>query len=157
MINGMQITFPCPRCEKTDVADWSPGEEQLPCGHCGLVLRVPTDAWQDGRLVRCLACPSHDLFVRKDFPQRLGVAIVVMGFVLSSIAWYFYQPLWAFGFLFATALVDVVLYLVMGDAINCYRCGAQYRDVPDIERYRAFDLETHERYRQEKIRLAERA
>ena len=131
----MEITFPCPRCEHTVQATWSPGQEQLPCSQCGLEFRVPADAWSDNRLRRCLACPSHDLFIRKDFPQRLGVAIVVTGFAFSSVAWYFYEPLWAFAFLFATALIDVVLYLVMGDAINCYRCGAQYRGVPDIEQY----------------------
>lgn len=153
----MQITFPCPRCEQTAQAEWAPGQDHLPCSHCGLALTVPEDSWQDGLLERCLACPSHDLFVRKDFPQRLGVTIVVTGFVFSSIAWYFYHPLWSFAFLFATALIDVVLYLVMGEALNCYRCGAQYRGVPEIERYKAFDLETHERYRQEKIRLTEGA
>lgn len=153
----MEITFPCPRCEQTVQATWSPGQAQLPCSRCNLEFRVPEDAWSEHRLRRCLACPSHDLFIRKDFPQRIGVAIVVTGFVFSSIAWYFYEPLWAFAFLFATALIDVVLYLVMGDAINCYRCGAQYRGVPDIDQYQVFDLETHERYRQEKIRLAERA
>lgn len=128
----------------------------MPCAHCGLQLNVPGDAWADGLLRRCLACPSRDLFVRKDFPQRLGVAIVATGFALSSVAWYYYEPLWAFAFLFATALIDVALYMFMGDAINCYRCGAQYRGVPEIERYSAFSLETHERYRQEKIRLGER-
>ncbi|MDZ4781488.1 MAG: hypothetical protein SGJ19_14655 [Planctomycetia bacterium] len=153
----MQITFPCPSCEQAAQTEWSPGQERLPCAQCGLQLEVPADAWDDGLLRRCLACPSHDLFVRKDFPQRLGVAIVVTGFALSSVAWYYYQPLWAFAFLFATALIDVVLYLVMGDAICCYRCGALYRGLPDIERYQSFNLETHERYRQEKIRLAESA
>ncbi len=32
-----------------------------------------------------------------------------------------------FAILFATALIDVVLYLIVPDALMCYRCGAMYR------------------------------
>jgi hypothetical protein len=101
-----------------------------------------------------LVCPSVDLFVRKDFPQRLGVALVVVGIVASSIAWGFGRPLETFAILFATALADVVLYLVVPDALMCYRCGAEYRSVPGQERHGAFNLETHERHRQQVARMA---
>ncbi len=56
--------------------------------------------------------------MRKDFPQRLGVAIVVTGFIASSIAWSQYMTLLTFGILFATALIDVVLYLIVGEALD---------------------------------------
>jgi hypothetical protein len=106
-------------------------------------------------LRRCLVCGSEDLFVRKDFPQQLGVGIVVAGFIASSIAWSQYMTLLTFGILFATALIDVVLYLIVGEALVCYRCQAQYRMAPGIEQHSAFNLETHERYRQQAARLAE--
>ena len=51
--------------------------------------------------------------------------------------------------LFATALDDVVLYLIVPDALMCYRCGAMYQgDVDSWPSHSAFDLETHERHRQ---------
>jgi hypothetical protein len=117
-----------------------------------MVADVP--ALDSDRLDRCLVCPSSDLFVRKDFPQRLGVAIVVGGFLASSIAWYFHMVLTTFGILFASAFLDVCLYLVMGNVLECYRCHAQYRDVAQLETHPAFDLETHERYRQAAQRAA---
>jgi hypothetical protein len=40
--------------------------------------------------------------------------------------------------------------------LNCYRCQAQYRDVPGLENHGGFDLETHERHRQQVARLAEK-
>jgi hypothetical protein len=92
--------------------------------------------------------------VRKDFPQRLGVAIVVVGIVASSIAWGYTFVVATFAILFATALVDVVLYLVVPDALMCYRCGAQYRGAPGISQHESFNLETHERYRQQAARMA---
>jgi hypothetical protein len=95
------------------------------------------------------------LFVRKDFPQRLGVTIVVLGLAASCIPWYYSRPLWTFAVLFATALCDLVLYFMMGNALTCYRCGAQYRGLDERDQHGCFDLSTHERYRQQAARLAE--
>ncbi|HEY2761947.1 MAG TPA: hypothetical protein VGI75_14420, partial [Pirellulales bacterium] len=60
---------------------------------------------------------------------------------------------WTFGILFATALVDVALYLIVPNALMCYRCGAMYRGAAEIDSHGSFNLETHERHRQQKIRL----
>ena len=52
------------------------------CSVCQTVLPTPTGAWTGQELQRCLICGSSDLFVRKDFPHRLGLVIVVCGFAL---------------------------------------------------------------------------
>jgi hypothetical protein len=142
----------CPGCEQLFRAALVAGAE-LVCPHCHqpLVRQVPD--LQQNPLVRCLTCPSTELFVRKDFPQRLGVAIVVAGFVASSVTWYHHQVIATFGLLFATALIDVVLYLIMGNVLQCYRCHAQYRGLGEGEDHQGFDLETHERYRQQAARM----
>ena len=127
----------------------------LACAHCGAEIAVDGGEHSDGGIPQCLVCRSRELFVRKAFPQRLGVAIVVLGFVGSSIAWYFYQVYWTFGILFLTAAIDVLLYLVMDEALECYRCGALYRGVYSTEGHAAFNLDTHERHRQQKARLEE--
>jgi hypothetical protein len=151
----MNLTFACPRCEQPARVDTSPDAAELVCPHCEAAIAPPADAFADGRLQRCFVCPSRDIYVRKDFPQRLGVMIVVLGFAASSITWAYSRPIWTYAILFATALVDVVLYLVMPNALACYHCGALYRGLPHSERYEGFDLETHERHRQQKIRVAE--
>jgi hypothetical protein len=81
------------------------------------------------------------------------VALVGIGIVGSSIAWFYTNLMWTFGILFATALVDVLLYALVGDALMCYRCDAQYRGVEEIESHGQFDLETHEKYRQLAARM----
>jgi hypothetical protein len=84
----------------------------------------------------------------------LGLLIVVGGFALSCVTWYFYWMYLTFAILFATALVDMVLFLVVGDSLTCYRCHAEYRHLPSMTEHGPFSLETHERYRQQAARLA---
>ena len=151
----MNVTYSCPECSSTVRTAIADEANHLACSKCGRQIGVPPGAIAKGRLTRCLVCPSTDLFARKDFPQRLGVALVVTGFIGSSIAWANYQVLWSFAILFGTALIDLVLYLVMGESLTCYRCHAQYRGFEEIERHGGFDLETHERYRQMAARLSQ--
>jgi hypothetical protein len=149
----MNLTYTCPQCDSESRVELNSQSESIECSQCGANLVIPPGAFDGDRICRCLVCPSTDLFLRKDFPQRLGVGIVVIGFVASSIAWAYMMPLWTFAILFATALIDVVLYAVVPNALMCYRCGAQYRDISEIDEYEAFNLETHERYRQQAARL----
>jgi len=144
----MNVTFACPACQQAGRVELAGDARSIVCPHCGQTIDFPDNAWNGRQLTRCLVCPSDDLFVRKDFPQRLGVGIVTIGFVASSVAWYYTQVTLTFGILFATALVDVLLFLLVGDALMCYRCQAQYRGVSDLESHDSFSLETHERYRQ---------
>jgi hypothetical protein len=149
----MNVTFCCPGCHATDRLEFTDDTTSLACPQCGRGWDVPSGAIAEGEVRRCLVCPSQELFVRKDFPQRLGVAIVVTGFAASCVAWANYQLYLTFGILFATALIDVVLYLVMGENLTCYRCEAQYRGLSGLEKHGAFELATHERYRQQAARL----
>jgi len=150
----MNVTFSCPACQEGVRTDVSPADAALVCPHCQQAITIGQDAFDDGQLRRCLVCPSTDLFLRKDFPQRLGVGIVALGIAASCVTWGFALPIATFAILFATALVDVVLYLIVPDALMCYRCGAQYRMAPGMAGHSAFNLETHERYRQQVARTA---
>ena len=148
----MEVIFRCPSCEKTGRSPLDEETTDIPCVSCGQVCQVPEDAVGEQGVTRCVICRGHDLFVRKDFPQRLGVAIVVIGSIASCYAWYRHQLFLTFGILFITAAIDVLLYLLVRDAIVCYRCGAHYRGFDDDESHTEFNLEVHERYRQEAAR-----
>lgn len=164
----MRITYACPSCSATVSLDGVETATRLECPRCAGVVEVPRDAvaWAgpagepvaagagEPRLRRCLVCPCAELFVRKDFPQRLGVGIVVVGFAASCVTWAQRLLVPTFAILFGTALVDVVLYVLMPECLTCYRCGARYRGAAG--HFEGFDLETHEKHRQQRIRLAER-
>jgi hypothetical protein len=149
----MNVTYNCPACHRTTRAHFTADSRAIACTHCQQQITVPDGAITGQQITRCLVCPSTELFARKDFPQRLGVALVIIGFVGSSIAWFNYQVLLTFAILFVTALIDLVLYIVMGESLTCYRCHAQYRGTQEIERHGGFNLETHERYRQLAARM----
>jgi len=152
----MRITYACHACHATVAADDVEARPTLACPACGASVAVPPDAFAAGappRLRRCAVCPSTELFLRKDFPQRLGVGIVAIGLAASCIAWAQREMILTFGILFATALADVVLYVLMPECLSCYRCGARYRGPGVSGSFGGFDLETHEKHRQQAARL----
>ena len=157
----MNILFSCPTCNQNVRRDFEADATELSCPACETSIKLNSECWGSidengqGQLRKCLVCPSTDLFVRKNFPQRLGVTIVAIGFGLSCITWAQHQIVATFGILFATALIDVVLYVLVGEVVECYRCHARYSGVSDPVSHGGFDLEVHERYRQQQARLAE--
>ena len=85
------------------------------------------EAFDAQGLLRCAWCATGDLYIQKDFPQGLGLFIVIMGFVVSTIFWYYEMPLSAYAVLLVSALLDMVLYYWVPDVTICYRCLSQYR------------------------------
>jgi hypothetical protein len=149
----MRLEFRCPRCERTSAVSVAAQSESVACPHCNWIRELGREHIDHNRPSECLVCGCGDLWRQKDFPQRVGLTLVGLGIVLSSIAWAYVRPVLAIGILMAFALADLVLYAWMRDALVCYRCGAKYRDATLDERDSHFDHETAERYRQEAIRL----
>jgi hypothetical protein len=117
------------------------------CSACGADLTDHGgDAWRrEGRVESCPACGCRELFIRKDFPQRLGLAIVV---VAGFVAFVLLQrhTLAAAGVLLGVVLLDAALYLLVGRATVCYRCRAVFRGVVYNPAHSWFDLATAEKY-----------
>ncbi len=154
----MELTFECPSCEEIGRVPSVEDAEIVRCSRCGderELRRGGVDP--DGALTSCLWCATDDLYLQKDFPQNLGLTIVLVGFVVSTIFWYFYLPIPAFAVLLLTAALDVTLYYLVKDVTICYRCLSQYRGPgTNLEgRFKPFDLAIGERYRQERIRIEE--
>ena len=148
-----QITFSCPDCGGLLQSQFDATAEHTHCPNCQAERDIPAPEITEGYLQKCLVCPSKELFVRKDFPQRLGVTIVVIGFAISCYFWAHHQVIPTFAVLLLTALIDVVLYLTMGNVLECYSCHAQYRGMPGFDDYDQFDMEAYEKHRQQALRL----
>lgn len=150
----MQIDFQCPACQQQNRLSAVETRAQLACRDCGWSRE---NALQ-GRPAEqtpshCVICGCTDLWRQKDFPARLGLALVALAAVLSTLAIAWYRPLIALGILMVFALIDLLLYTFMGDMLVCYRCGARHRKTEIAESHPRFDLEVNERYRQEAKRL----
>lgn len=148
----MFVAFACPKCDAAVRAIVTGETREFSCPNCGFARTLETPQG-DTAPDHCLICNSDELYVRKDFPQRLGLTILAIGFVASSVAWAYYQRYLAYGVLFGTAAIDFVLYFAVGNLLQCYRCQTQYRDVSGLEAFEPFNLETHEKHRQQLARM----
>ena len=121
------------------------------CPACDHVLSLPTAA-TDQALQSCVLCGNAELYRKKDFPHSLGLTILALaclGFLVTSLL---YHQWVAWAILIGSAILDGALYLLVGDVVVCYRCGAQHRGWAGEPSYPAFDLGIAERYRQERLR-----
>jgi hypothetical protein len=130
-----------------------PGPTAWQCTDCGYAADLPADALApDGSLSRCAFCGNGQLYRMKDFPQWLGMSILTLAcgsfFVLAVV---FFQYNLAWSILLGSAAVDALIYLIVGDVVACYRCGARHRGVPS-RKFDPHELTIAEKYRQERIR-----
>lgn len=153
----MELTFQCPRCHSVNRVNSIETVENARCQRCGAERSLHTESIADGQLHACPWCATDDLYIQKDFPQGLGLLIVVVGFAISTVFWYYRMPLITYAILLASALVDLALYYRVPDVTICYRCLSQVRGPGSNPqgRIEPFDLAVGERYRQERIRAEE--
>ncbi len=144
----MNVTFACPACEQPARVRLA-GPVAWQCPHCDHSLQLEPPA---GPLTECLVCGNHELYKKKDFPHGLGLAILTLACVASVFTYGWYEKWLTWAILIGTAIFDGVLYLMVGDAVVCYRCQAHYRKLAPGQDHKPFDLGTAERYRQERIR-----
>jgi hypothetical protein len=116
-----------------------------------LRVQAPT---ADNRVEACAVCGNAELYKKKDFPHWLGLSILTAACLGFVVAQGFFWPWVAWGILIGSAAVDGLLYLGVGDAIVCYRCGAHHRGCPASPAQEPFELGVAERYRQERLRRA---
>jgi ABC-type dipeptide/oligopeptide/nickel transport system permease component len=97
---------------------------------------------------QCPKCGCRDLFVRKDFPQRLGLAIVfVAGIAFLVLAARRNQFYLGAIVLIVALLIDALGYFLVGLVTVCYRCRGEFRDVPINPAHGPFELSIAEKYR----------
>ena len=152
----MNVSFQCRQCEQPVRVDVDASTREFECPACQTKYPVTaTSQSPDGQLKECFVCGCQELFVRKDFNQRLGVTIVVIGLLASFVAWGAYYRYLSYAILFGTAFIDLVLYFTVKNMLQCYRCEACFRGLSGLDQFEPFDLETHEKFRQQAIRLAQ--
>lgn len=99
-------------------------------------------------LCACPRCGCLELFIRKDFPQKIGITIVIVAgvtfLVLAASRRWFYVGVLV---LLASVVVDLVLYALVSKITVCYRCRTEFRDVPLNPEHGGYELAVGEKYR----------
>jgi hypothetical protein len=95
----------------------------------------------------CPNCGCREFFVRKDFPQKLGLTLVILAgvtfLVLAARPSTFYIGVWL---LVGVTLIDALLYFFVGRVTTCYKCRADFRG-PINPAHGPFELAIAEKYR----------
>ena len=100
----------CDACERPNQYDFEPGATgaELVCANCSHQQLVAGGGFDESGTLRdplevCLACGSDKLYSQKDFNRKLGLAIVIVGAVLSP---------WTYGLSLVACMVTIVLVMI---------------------------------------------
>jgi len=139
----MQILAKCPRCDAGLPVSASEAPAAITCGGCGrdIPLAVSEALRTDLAVDRCPVCDGGDFYIRKDFDPKVGLAVVVVGALISAGFYWFGRDLIAYSILGGAALIDLVVYGRLKDLTVCYRCHSEFRGAYK-RRAPAFDLHT---------------
>jgi len=145
----VNIRFACPVCDRPARLDL-PGPAEWRCPGCDHAQPLPDAAPRS--FPACAACGNGELYRKKDFPHGLGLLLLGGACLAFLVTSYLYHQWLAWAILLGSFLIDGVLYLLVGDVVVCYRCGAQHRGFPVNPEHRPYELTIGERYRQERLR-----
>ena len=146
----MQIRFHCPTDRCVAIIEYQPLEscaETIQCPRCQVKHAISvTASMRDEQIVDCCAvCGCRELFVRKDFPQLFGGAVVVV-FGVAALYAFTISVAIAWSILTAAVLLDAIIYLLVAKLTSCYACRAEYRLCSIDPALEGFDLARSEKY-----------
>jgi hypothetical protein len=146
----MQILVKCPQCDAGLPVGAVEAPAAITCGRCGrdIPLEFSEAVRADRAVDRCPVCAGADFYTRKDFDPTLGLAVVIIGALVSAVFYWFERDLIAYGILGVAALVDLVVYGRLKDMTVCYRCHSEFRGAC-TRTAPAFDLHTADVLEQE--------
>ncbi len=131
---------------------------ELPSNEAGLSERELQweGALDDAGLVqRCISCGCKELFVRKDFPQVLGMGLVIGAAGLSVVFFALGQVFWSIAILVGAVGVDSLIFYFTPKCVVCYRCRTEYHGCGIGEELEAWDLSLGEKYRPVRVDAGE--
>lgn len=99
------------------------------------------------RLRRCPVCGCRELFVRRDFPQKTGLGIVVVAGATSMALFAIGHVLAALAVLMSVVVVDALMYLFTRRCLVCYQCRSEFRGMEIADDLESWDLAAGEKYR----------
>lgn len=161
MISRVTITRRCPKAPchgRISTIVERAGTVESHCPVCGetVKLEIPSELVGGGAtgaagetrptVTRCAACPGREFFIRKDFPQKLGLLLVVVFGLIATVFYAYERVGMSFATLGALVVIDAFIYLFVGKVTVCYRCRAEYRGVAYNPDHEGFDLATSEKY-----------
>ncbi|MCC7418451.1 MAG: hypothetical protein IT176_15040 [Acidobacteria bacterium] len=125
----MLILARCPNCGAGLPFDATEMPAAIACGGCrrAIALAITEGVAGDRAVDACPVCRGANFYVRKDFNPQLGLAVVVVGALVSAAFYWFNRDLAAYAVLAGAALLDLIVYGRLGEVTVCYRCHTEFR------------------------------
>jgi len=146
----VRARFYCPEClahAEHDAA--AAGERQ--CASCGRAYSVdaPGAVGPEG-VERCAFCGNRTFFLQKDFDQRLGCLIMGVSLAAALFVGWRFGWIWFTPALLVSVVVDWIVAARIRPVTICYRCDAEYRDMPVHPKHAGYDPHLAERFAEKK-------
>ena len=146
----MKIRFDCRDEDCPALIEYRPkgiADESLACPRCAREYTVnDTPRLRSGETMQeCAMCGGAELFIRKNFPQKTGLLIVLAAAAISIFTLKTNIKL-AYGILGVAVLLDAMIYYLVGVVTVCYRCRTEYWGLARNASHDWFDLATSDKY-----------
>ena len=124
---------------------------EFTCAKCAKPYSARCDTALDAEgVAQCAFCGGHALFLQKDFDQRLGCLIMAVSLGIALFVGWRFGWIWFTPALLASVVVDWIVAARIKPVTICYRCDAEYRDVPIHPGHKGYDPHVAERYAETK-------
>jgi hypothetical protein len=146
----MPVRYYCPDCMTGRDFD-SLEDAEFGCVKCGRIAEVRAGGAVSAEGVeQCVFCGGRAFFLQKDFDQRLGCLIMALSLAAALLIGWRLGWIWFTPALLASVAVDWIVAARVRPVTICYRCDAEYREVPTSPRHRGYDPHVAERYAEKK-------
>jgi hypothetical protein len=146
----MRARYYCPDCltarehTETDAGAFA-------CAGCGRAYEANLAAAMGSAGVeQCGFCENRVFFLQKDFDQRLGCLIMATTLAAALVVGWKVGWIWFTPVLLVTVVIDWIVAARIRPVTICYRCDAEYRDVPVNPSHKGYDPHIAERYAERK-------
>lgn len=141
----MRVRRYCPDCMTARELSGSETGE-LACEKCGKTYGVSFEGCAGPEGVEtCAFCGKRAFFLQKDFDQRLGCLFLALSLGMALFVGWRFGWIWFTPALLATVVVDWIVAARVRPVTICYRCDAEYRELPVHPRHRGYDPHVAER------------
>jgi hypothetical protein len=146
----VRARFYCPECLVHAEHDAKSAGE-FHCERCGRAYAVAAaGSVGEKGLERCAFCGNRTFFLQKDFDQRLGCLIMGVSLAAALLVGWRFGWIWFTPALLVSVVVDWIVAAKIRPVTICYRCDAEYRDVPVHPSHEGYDPHLAERFADKK-------
>jgi hypothetical protein len=146
----MRARYYCPDC-LTAREHTESDAGAFTCAGCGRAYDAkPAATMGPGGVEGCGFCENTAFFLQKDFDQRLGCLIMATTLAAALVVGWKVGWIWFTPVLLVTVVIDWIVAAKIRPVTICYRCDAEYRDVPANPSHKGYDPHIAERYAERK-------